>query len=183
VLVWHIADNQSDPQTLEGHEGGIRATSVSSDGSKIYVIDLNGNAYIWDSRTLRIIVASPSTTDSHGLASFTDDGRYAAISDKTGALRVWDADAARILVDLRGRNSAAVSALTWSQRRLFVGDESGGLSVYDLTDVTKPIAELVAGACEKEGALTARFTWMESAADPLIREVWDPEGVTRLVCE
>ena len=45
-LAWHIPIQQTDPQPLAGHEAGIEATSVSSDASKAYVIDLNGNAYI-----------------------------------------------------------------------------------------------------------------------------------------
>jgi WD40 repeat protein len=183
VLAWDVLKYQSNPKKLTGHESGIRAASVSLDGSKAYVIDFNGNAYIWDILTSSIVVASPSTANGQGLASFTVDGRYAAISDQAGALRVWDADAARTLVDLRGRNSATVSALMWSKTRLFVGDTSGALSVYDLTEWTKSIDELVASACEKEKALSPRFTWMESAADPLIREVWDPEGVMRPVCQ
>jgi len=96
---------------------------------------------------------------------------------------VWDADGARTLADLNGRTSAAVSALTWSKLKLFVGDELGVLSIYDLSALTESIDELIASACERERALSARFTWMEFAADPLIREVWDPEGVTRPVCE
>jgi len=166
-----------------GHEGGIRAVSTSSDGLKAYVIDFDGNAYIWDIQTSAIIVASPSTTDGHGLTSFTLDGAYAAISSKAGGLRVWDAEAARTLIELKGSNSAAVSEILWSKNNLLVGDESGTLSVYDLTEVTQSIDELVARACAKERALSQRFTWMESAADPLIREVWDPEGIARPVCK
>ena len=182
VRIWDASEG-FDLGTLAGHADGIRAVSLSSDGSKAYVIDFDGNAYIWDMKTLRIIVASPSATGGSGLASFTSNGTYAAISDKRGGLRIWDADAARTVMELRGSNSAPVSAMLWAGTNLFVGDESGGLSVYDLAAVTQSIAQLISRACAKERALSPRFTWMESAADPLIREIWDPGGTDRPVCE
>ena len=42
---------------------------------------------------------------------------------------------------------------------------------------------LAARACAKERSLVPRFTWMELATDPIIREVWDPQGTSRSVCE
>lgn len=183
VLIWDIADDKVEPKKIVGHVSEIRAVSLSSDGLRVHVIDFNGNAYIWDIRTSRIIVASTSGADGYGLASFELGGTYAAISGKGGALRVWDAEAARILVNLQDHNSTSVSAMLWCGQRLLVGDESGILSVYDLRELTQSISKLVARACATERALSPRFTWMESAADPLIREVWDPEGTTRSVCE
>lgn len=167
---------------LKGHEDGIRTVSMSPDGLNAYVIDYRGNAYIWDSKTSRIVVASPSRAKGVGLAIFAHRGKYAAISEKSRVLRVWDADAARTLLELSRVNSTAVSAMLWSEDRLYIGDRSGLLSVYDLSAVTRSMNELVTRACGKERALSPHFTWMESASDPLIREVWDPKGTARSVC-
>lgn len=183
VMIWDIVDPKIEPKKIDGRMSEIRAVASSSDGSKVHVIDLNGNVYIWDIRTSRIVVASTSEADGYGLASFEFDGTYAAISGKGGALRVWDAEAARTLINLRNDNSTSVSAMLWCGQRLLIGDESGTLSVYDLRELTQSISKLVARACARERALSPRFTWMESAANPLIREVWDPEGTTRSVCE
>lgn len=183
VLVWDTESAGIEPNRLLGHASGIRAVTLSSDGLRVHVFDFNGNAYIWDIRTSRIVVASTSGADSYGLASFSSGGTYAAISDESGALRVWDANAARTFLNLRDRNSTRVSAMLWSQQRLFVGDESGVLSVYDLRELTQSISELAGRACATQRALSSHFSWMESAADPLIREVWDPEGTARPVCK
>jgi hypothetical protein len=123
------------------------------------VIDFSGNAYIWDIGTRRIVVAS--TTEPPGLAAFGLGAKYAALSGKGGALQVWNADAARTLLNLRGSSSAPVSAMLWSGQRLFVGDESGALSVYSLGELTQSISDLVARTCQRP--LSPHFTWVESA--------------------
>ena len=76
---------------------------------------------------------------------------------------------------LRTGKEAPVSALLWTGHRLIVGDQSGVFAIYDLTSLTLPIERLAARACAKERSLAARFTWIEAAIDPLIREVWDPQ--------
>jgi hypothetical protein len=88
VRIWGT-EGESTPIELKNHEAGIGTISVSADASRAYVIDLNGNVYIWDMRTSRIVVASIGETDnSYGLAAFAPGeryaapgGRYAAISD------------------------------------------------------------------------------------------------------
>jgi WD domain, G-beta repeat len=182
VRVWDLSDQKSNSKKLIGHESSIRAIDISPDGLRINVIDFNGNAYIWDLRTSRVVVASTRvTTENYGLASFGLKGTYAAISGEGGALRIWDADAAHDLLTLRNQKAPRVSALLWSEQHLFVGDEMGTMSVYDLREQTESISSLVARACKKE-AFSHRFTWIEAAIDPFIREVWDPEGTARSVC-
>ena len=185
VLVWNLntPDEKQEPKKLAGHESGISAVTMSADGAKVHVIDSNGNAYIWDPQTATIVVASASGAEHNGLASFGFGGTYAAIAGKDGALWVWDAGAARTLRNLRDQGSPPVSAIVWSEQRLFVGDESGMLSVYDLRELTEPVSNLIARACTTERVNSRRFSWMESAVDPLIRQVWDPEGISRSVCE
>lgn len=182
VRIWDLTDGTARARKLGGHFSGIRAAALAADGSKTYVVDLLGNAYVWDVRSMRIVVASPSSSNDHGLATFRLEGTHAAISEKGSGLRVWDAGAARNLVVLREQTESPVSTLAWLGPRLFVGDQAGTLSVYDLTELTLPISELVTHACGKGRVLSHRFTWIESAADPLIREVWDPEGTSRPVC-
>jgi len=181
VRVYDTSKQPSSPRKLEGHKASIRAISLSPEGSRAHVIDFEGNTYIWDMRTFRILVASTGGGSSESLASFGLDGRFAAISGTGNAIKVWDADAARVLLELE--NSKTASAILWSGSRLFVGDVTGMLSVYDLREVTQPMTELAGRACAKKHAPEPRFTWMESATDPLIREVWDPEGVVRSVCD
>jgi WD40 repeat protein len=183
VLIYETASGTGDPKTLQGHDAGIRAVSLSSDSAKAHVIDLHGHAYIWDMRTSRILVASPSGSHEYGVTSFDEHGRYVAIAAQGGELRVWDAEAARTFLELSTGTAAVVSALLWSGSHLFVGDESGTISAFDLREATRPITELIAQACSQERALSPHFTWMESAADPLIRELWDPEGTVRSVCD
>jgi WD40 repeat protein len=183
VLVWDLRAENTKPQKLVGHLSGIRAVTLSPDSSQMYVVDFSGNAYIWDMQTSRIIVASTSGAQDDGLASFSDHGTYAAITERGGELRVWDARAAHTLLTLRENKSPGVSAILWSEQRLVVGDESGMLSVFDLRELTQSMSDLAARACAKERALSPQFTWMESAADPLIKEVWDQEGTVRSVCE
>jgi hypothetical protein len=96
---------------------------------------------------------------------------------------VWDANAARKLTGLREQAESPVSAIMWLAQRLFVGDQSGTLSVYDLSELTQSMSQLVERACDPKRALVPRFTWMETAADPLIREAWDPDGTKRSVCD
>jgi WD40 repeat protein len=183
VLVYDTASGTVEPKTLQGHDAGIRAIASSSDSAKAYVIDVHGNAYIWDMRTARILVASPSESTDDGVTTVDEHGRYVAIAEQGGKLTVWDAEAARTFLELSTGTTSVVSALLWSGDHLFVGDASGTISAFDLREATRPITELVAQACSKEGALSPRFTWLESASDPLIRELWDPEGTVRSVCD
>jgi DNA-binding beta-propeller fold protein YncE len=93
LLVSDVISENPKPKKLVGHLSGIRAVTLSPDGLKVYVVDFNGNAYIWDMLTSRIIVASTSSAQNYGLASFGFGGTYAAITEKGGEVRVWDADA------------------------------------------------------------------------------------------
>ena len=183
VLVYDTAKGKVAPKTLQSHDAGIRGVSLSSDSAKAYVIDLHGHAYIWDLGTARILVASPGGSRDYGVTSFDERGRYVAIAEKGGKLNVWDTEVARTFLELSTGTSAVVSALLWSGDHLFVGDESGTIAAFDVREATQSITALVAQACSQERALSPRFTWMESASDPLIRELWDPEGTVRSVCD
>jgi WD40 repeat protein len=182
VLVYETASGTGAPQTFQGHDAGIRAIALSADSAQAYVIDVHGHAYIWDMRTSRIVVASPGGSRDDGITTFDEPGQYVAIAEQGGKITVWDAEAARTFVELSTSTAAVISALLWSGSYLVVGDASGTISAFDVREATRPITALVAQACSKERALSPRFTWMESAADPLIRELWDPEGTARSVC-
>jgi len=183
VIAWDASQSFQLSKKLSNHAAGVQAVSFGSDGSRAYVIDVAGNAYIWDWRNERIIVATARGSDQFGFASFGLGGTHAAITGEGGVLRLWDSEAARIVTELRSGEEAKVSTLLWSGHQLIVGDESGALAIYDLASVTLPIEHLAARACAKEHLFVPRFTWMESATDPLIREVWDPQGNSRSVCE
>jgi WD40 repeat protein len=180
VIAWDTANAFHPSKKLSNHAAGVEAISIGP-GGRAYVIDFAGNAYIWDWPKERIIVASASGSDRFGFASFGLGGTYAAIADKDGMVGLWDSEAARTVMRLRSGKEAQVSALLWSGQHLIVGDQSGALAIYDLREVT--VEQLAERACAKERSLAPRFTWMESATDPLIREVWDPQGTNRSVCE
>ena len=129
-------------------------------------------ASLWPAQASPLMMASPL------LRARTVRGDCRARRQAHG---VWDAEAARTFLELSTGTTSVVSALLWSGDHLFVGDASGTISAFDLREATRPITELVAQACSKEGALSPRFTWLESASDPLIRELWDPEGTVRSV--
>ncbi|HEY7246742.1 MAG TPA: TIR domain-containing protein [Xanthobacteraceae bacterium] len=183
VIAWDAGNGFRASKKLSNHASGVRSISVGHDGSRAHVIDFAGNAYIWDLRNERIIVANASGFDQFGLASFDLGGRYAAIAGNDGSLRLWDSEAARIVMKLRVGIESPISVLLWSGRKLAVGDLSGALTIYDLANVALPIEKLAALACATERSLAPRFTWMEAATDPIIREVWDLQGTSRSVCE
>jgi len=185
--IWDGTCLEKEQKKLTGHLSGIRAIAISlrnyesSIVQRINIIDFHGNAYIWNLQDLRIIVANANAGESDGYTSFGLDGAFAAIS-MGGELRIWDAEAARTLDILRARESSRVSVMGWSGTRLLVGDHAGVLSVYDVRELTLTISELADLACSKYNDFSSRFSWMESATDPLIRELWDPESIVRSVC-
>jgi WD40 repeat protein len=65
VRIWDLASGKEDPRKLIGHLSGIRAITLALDGSKVYVVDFFGNAYVWDTKTTDVIVsrqAAPKTS-------------------------------------------------------------------------------------------------------------------------
>jgi hypothetical protein len=183
VLLWNISDEKSEPKELVGHDAGIRAISFSEDTTRAYVIDFSGNAYIWDAKAPQILVASSNSAGDAGLASFSRDGRYAIVGAQNGSLTLWDSEAARTLIELRPKGVARATSILWHDNRVVVGDQEGALSVFDLTDLMRSMDDLIARACSRRPAFSPAFSWMEAAADPLIREIWDPKGTERKLCE
>lgn len=66
-MVWDADNGFEFSKKLSDHASGGQAVSIGSDGSRAYVIDINGNAYIWDWLNERIVVASASGSDGFGL--------------------------------------------------------------------------------------------------------------------
>jgi WD40 repeat protein len=184
VLIWNTANpNSKTIIKLTEHEAAIRAISLSADGSSVYVIDFMGNAYIWDAKTGQIRIANPNWTGKAGIAAFDHQGRFALIGKSDGSITLWDVDSARNLVELRGKGGAPVSTMLWMKNSVAIGDHSGNLTVFDLQNKMLSMSELTRIACSNGAYNDTTFKWMEVAADPLIREIWDPKGIGRKICE
>jgi WD domain, G-beta repeat len=182
VLLWSTNNPNANPTELGGHASAISAVSLSADGGQAYVIDASGNAYVWDTKTATMRVANPNWSGEVVAAEFDGSGRFAAVGRADGSIVLWDAHAARTIVSLRSKGSAPTSVLTWVGTSLWTGDRSGTITVFDLQRLMRPMASLVEDACSKKDYRNSGFSFLEAAADPLIKEAWDPLGDSRQVC-
>ncbi len=182
VRIWDAGTGEALSQPLL-HGNDVKSIAFSADGLSLHVIDIKGNAYVWDAKSSRIRTANPNWADDVSIAEFGFQGRFALVGRASGRITMWDAQASRNVVDLRGEHPNPVTAVGFFGSAVAVGDRSGNLTIFDLHNLILEINDLVQQACSQEIYKTAKFSWLETAADPLIREIWQPSEGNRLFCE
>jgi len=181
VLLWDTFAPDDKPIELPEHEASIRAISVSTERARAYVIDTRGNAHVWDIKQAELLVLRPNSSEGAAVVKFRpDDGRFAIVGRDNETTSVWDTRAVRNIAELPVKSASAV---LWMGNNVLIGDRFGNLTKFDLKNLTQSMDSLVDYACAHKSYRDATFSWSEAAADPLIREIWDPKGTRRKICQ
>ncbi|OGE46720.1 hypothetical protein PENARI_c128G09761 [Penicillium arizonense] len=162
--------------TLEGHDGWVRTTSWSQDGSRLVSASNDNTVRIWDPATGQCKSTLAGHSGSISSVDWSQDGSQFASASFDKTVRIWDSAAGQCALTLEGHTSG-VRMIDWSQ------DGSRLASASD--DKTVRIWDPVTGQCV--GALKGHYdsvysvSWSQNgcqlasgSSDHTIR-IWDPE--------
>lgn len=194
VKVWDTA-SRKPIMTIEGErspsgmvfikvDGGLlRGVALSHEGTLLAYVLSNGTAHIRDVGTNREVAVLQGAEGAESIA-FTRDSRL-LVTGGGGGVTVWDVRTGRWLAafgkpsrDIAfgpdGRFVVAGGGSFFSRQNGNVSRFDSATEVWDVARVMQPMPELAQATCTTFLApYMRRFSDIELAADPLVREVWD----------
>lgn len=134
---------EATPGTRTHVAGSVQMLAFSADGASCAAVVAGQGVVLLDGRELSPTgVALPSVAPI-GSILFSPDGTRVITAGADGFARIWHAASGRELLALRADGAPPVCMiLTADQERLVVGDEEGGLSIWDAVRWERRAAEL-----------------------------------------
>lgn len=125
---------------LQGHEGPVYDLAFSPDGSRLVSAAGDARAFIWDVSAGVITHRLDGHDDSVNRAIFA--GNAAVITGSLdGTVRLWSANDGKEIEAIGNKGSRIMAlAVTGDATRLAVGEESGRLSLWDIS--SSPVTPL-----------------------------------------
>jgi WD40 repeat protein len=143
IRFWNLeTDRQLGKAVTEPNDAQVSDARFSPDGSRFVTADYSGSAYVWDTRTHRMIgspINEPTSEHSNAdlnSATFSHNGRWVVTASEDGTARVWDAVSAhhRLLDTFSEQvtNGLLDAAFTPDDRFIVASSRDGSVYVWDL---------------------------------------------------
>lgn len=161
---------------IETKGGWITALAMSPAGTWVVAGDDGGRLWLLSRAQRKVAAQAFAHPGGVRAVRFSRDGAEVYTAGADGAVRAWFADELRPL-GVRFARDVALTSLDAFGRRLVIGDDDGGLSVYDGEFVTNESAHdraVTAVAFSPSGELFA------SAGRDRSLVLWDPESMLHL---
>ena len=162
-----------------GVGGAVTGLAYSPDGTMVATDDIKGHLQLWSTATrARISSLTPDPGKKVGVLAFSPSGNLLA-SDEPDGVRVWRVTGHRLKsLGVIPVTAPAALAFNANDNLLAVGDDSGGIVLFDFTNgkMTAPFLAAPASAQEQivEGLqFTPDGTRLVSAVGTGIARVWD----------
>jgi WD40 repeat protein len=135
---WQRLRTLTDPSTT----GGIFAIALSPDGKMLATGHFNGNVYLWDVTTGKLVATlqrstglSPGGATDVGTLAFSPDGKTLAAGIGSGLIVLWDTATQQKVATLSdGYGLGGVTSVAFSPdgRTLATGDNDGHAVLWDV---------------------------------------------------
>jgi WD40 repeat protein/serine/threonine protein kinase/Flp pilus assembly protein TadD len=168
VGFWELASGQC-LGSLPVHPSWVRTTEFAPDGNHVVTASADGEARVYEWRTGRLVC--PPLQHARGVwgAAFTPDGRRVVTVSTDQTARAWEIRTGKPLTPPLPLASPgiALSVLPGGER-LAVGSELTGLTIFDLSDLSRDDGLSAADAC----------AWTELVSGRRLHDGGDPVSLT-----
>ncbi|CAG8901239.1 unnamed protein product [Penicillium egyptiacum] len=121
-------------QTLEGHDGSVRAVVFSNDGQRLASGSYDTIVKIWDATSGDCLQTLEGHNNRVTSVVFSNDGRRLASGSYDTTVKIWDATSGDCLQTLEGHNSRVTSVVFSNDgRRLASGSDDKTVKIWDAT--------------------------------------------------
>lgn len=177
VVLWDAA-RRRPVKTLSGPSSRVIAAALSPDQTLVAGGDLNKNAYLWDTRTGKLITTVRREGEVRRVA-FTDAGATLMIAASDGKVGFWDVGS-RTMRRVLDTGSRLVQAdLSRDGRLLATAHDFGRIVLWDVT-TGKRVGELRGRAEETDKlAFSPDRRFLASVGKGRSVVLWDVAGRTR----
>lgn len=172
--------------TFSGHQREITDITFGADGASVATAARDGTARLWDAGTGRQTAIFPRHEGEVLSVSVSPNGASVATASSDQTAHIWDVATGHEVARLRGHRGIVWRAsFSPDGTRVATASSDRSARVWDVARAVGGLEQLASIACNNLLLGPGRrFSDLEIAADPLIREVWLRGGrADRDVCE
>jgi WD40 repeat protein len=147
VLLCDLTTGKFDRALAGGHVEWVSDVDFSPDGDRLCSVSGDGTIAIWDWKSGERLQRFRGHTKELRSARFSRDGQHVITGGQEGMVQIWNLHSETVVASIDepelkpGRHAVWPRdiALSADGTRLAVCWDAGGLKVYDIADLTKPV--------------------------------------------
>ncbi|QOT17916.1 trypsin-like peptidase domain-containing protein [Paenarthrobacter sp. YJN-5] len=121
-------------RTLSGHTSVVERATITSGGSRVFTLSLDGSAKLWDIQTGALLQTLQDSDSPISAGAITSDGDIAVTANgQEESAKVWDVESGNLLFVLEGHTEEVTDVAIAPNKTFAVTTSRDGAYVWDLT--------------------------------------------------